>query len=335
MKRTSQAKAASKTAAPVAATRQNNVVKSGAGSQTPPARKRRNWPILEAALILVLIKMVAGAFYIWNRPGPSFSTRPDGLGIDLSAKAGPAAEPADYLGVALKAAQPAQAQAAAAPAGAGAGALSAGALMVVGGQSAAGLPIPLPPDGDELLRPAPRPPQAPPPRLGTGGPPANPGDYEALRSLREREQELARREAFLTSRAGALSALEADLNKRLADVEISRREIEAMLKRNEAILAEQRALAEEKAKDDEAAKDLRLQHLVAAYGGMKAEQAGNLINSMDDEVAVAILSAMPGGKAGKIMAMVNPDKAARLTKAISEKRIDPSLLLNEEADLPM
>ncbi|MDR1677836.1 MAG: hypothetical protein LBS44_05525, partial [Deltaproteobacteria bacterium] len=69
------------------------------------------------------------------------------------------------------------------------------------------------------------------------------------------------------------------------------------------------------------------QHLVTAFKGMKPEQAGVLISSMDDTVAVSILSAMPGSNAGKILAMVNPEKAARLVKSISEQRIDPKALL--------
>jgi flagellar motility protein MotE (MotC chaperone) len=49
---------------------------------------------------------------------------------------------------------------------------------------------------------------------------------------------------------------------------------------------------------------------------------------------MAILSSMPGSNAGKILAMVNPDKAARLVKGISDQRIDPRVLLeNTQYDL--
>ena len=324
---------------------------AGKPGAPPPAKRRRGWPILEAALVLVLIKMAAGSFYIWHRPEKADR---ESLALPSSAHlsgltdlpSGPFTVPApeaarpDYLGVALKAAQPAQAQAAPAPVAAGISALSAGALMVVGNQSGAGQAargIPLPPGEEELLRPVTQPPQAALPRSGgSANPPGSaPGaDFESLRSIREREQELARREALLANKAGALGALEAELNTRFQDAEKVKREIEAMLQRNTAILTEQKALAEQQQKEEEAMKDIRLEHLVAAYSGMKPEQAGILVNSMDDDVAVAILSAMPGGKAGRILAMVNPDKAARLTKAISEKRIDPNLLLAEEGAFP-
>ena len=322
---------------------------SQAGSPVTAGKRRRNWPILEVALILVVIKIAAGAFYIWNRPAESGRESLVSPRVSLPAAQVPAAaaeppevaaRPADYLGAALKATQPAQAQAAPVPITAGISALSAGAFMVVGqsATSRATDSIPLAPGEEGLWQPAARLPQTPSPQLGSdlnavaAAPGAGP-NFEALRHLREREQELARREAQLVSKAGALGALEAELSRRLEETELAKREIEAMLKRNEAVLVEQRALAEQQQAEDEALKEARLQHLVAAYGGMKAEQAGILINSMDDDVAVAILSAMPGGKAGKILAMVNPDKAARLTKAISEKRIDPNLLLSEDGGL--
>ncbi|MEE9518082.1 MAG: hypothetical protein V3V52_13325, partial [Candidatus Adiutricales bacterium] len=51
---------------------------------------------------------------------------------------------------------------------------------------------------------------------------------------------------------------------------------------------------------------------------MRAENAGKLVNSLDDYVAVRILSSMSGRAAGQIMSFVLPDKAARLTKMLSE-----------------
>ena len=301
-----------------------------------PASKRRSWPIMEAAVILVLIKIAAGVFYIWNRPDetgrealkPPLQSGPAWLDPALTvADETPEPAAADYLAAALKVTRPALAQAAPAPAAVSA--LSAGALMVVGAQNAA---IPLPPDDDYLWQPATQLPQATLP-LAEPSPAASPAvrtDFEALRKIREREQELARREAFLSSRDSSLRALEEELSQRRRDDETVKRETETMLQRNEAVLTEQKALAEQQQQEDDAQKEARLKHLVTAYSGMKAEQAGSLINSMDDDVAVAILSAMPGGKAGKILAMTNPDKAARLTKAISEKRIDPNTLLGDE-----
>lgn len=231
--------------------------------------------------------------------------------------------------------------------------IASGAMSVVFGQSAAAPmaqggevePIPLPP-GVDLLSPAA---ELPPPVLPTLGPgvtnnrpqgsggaaplppnaaaPVLPGISQEV--LRQREQALAVKEAELASREEALKSLDADIRQRMSDIENFRNEHESMISRNEAVLAEMKALREEQKKEDEMRKDGSLQQLVAAYGAMKPEQAGALVNSLDDDVAVSILSVMPGRKAGMILANVIPEKAARLTKAISERRIDPSLILSD------
>ncbi|MDR1486567.1 MAG: hypothetical protein LBT62_01035 [Deltaproteobacteria bacterium] len=161
----------------------------------------------------------------------------------------------------------------------------------------------------------------------------NQGLESRSEELARREFELTRRENQLATREEAIRNLENDLNIKIQAAERSKIEISDLIARNQAILDEQKAFKEEQQKQDDALKDARIEHLVAAFKGMKPEQAGALIDSMDDAVAVAILSAMPGSNAGKILAMVTPDKAARLVKSISEQRIDPKVLL-EGSNLP-
>ncbi|MDR3204625.1 MAG: hypothetical protein LBV23_07765 [Deltaproteobacteria bacterium] len=149
--------------------------------------------------------------------------------------------------------------------------------------------------------------------------------------LAKREFEIRARENALKTREEAIKKLEGDLTIKINAAEKSKTEMNELINRNQAILEEQKALREQQKKDDQALKDARVEHLVTAFKGMKPEQAGALINSMDDSVAVAILSAMPGSNAGKILAMVVPEKAARLVKAISEQKIDPKVLLEGAA----
>ncbi|MDR2387398.1 MAG: hypothetical protein LBE80_07445 [Deltaproteobacteria bacterium] len=170
-----------------------------------------------------------------------------------------------------------------------------------------------------------------PPNLGPSSSAQNNARAE---ELAKKEFELNRREAALDAREEALKSLEADVNLKLSASERSRGELTSLIARNQAILDEQKALKEQQQKEDEQLKDARIQHLVAAFKGMKPEQAGLLISSMDDMVAVSILSAMPGSNAGKILAMVTPDKAARLVKSISEQRIDPKAILEAAPQVP-
>lgn len=324
-----------------------------------PAAKKRGWPILEVVVVLLLIKIAVGGWYLAFGPGRNAGLSGDGhltmgaaqvqVGTPAAPEPMPVAVPAEssrvdgYLAAAAVAVAPAVAQAAS-PAVAAVSPISAGAFMVIGAQAGApsmaqgGAPdsIPLPPDAD-LLTPAA---ELPPPVLpNLGGSPSSaplPPNVsapttEALRELRTREQALARREADLSTREEALGALESELRRRMEASESFRAENEALLKRNEAVLTELKALREEQEKDEQLQQDARIQHLVTAFGGMKPEQAGNLVNSLDDDVAVKILATMPGRKAGLILAFVDPVKAARLTKAISDMRLDPNMLLTDNA----
>ncbi len=358
--------------------------KAASPSTARPRPAKKNWPLLEVVVVLLLIKISIGAWYLWS--GSRADTRAAappapaaGLVVEETAPSVSAVKPAPasgapareaskvdgYLAAAVGVTGPSVAQAApaeslpaataslstatAASTAALVSPISAGAYMVIGAQAGTGSAtqaspppdIPLPPDAD-LLTPAVHLPTPSLPTLGDetrdvaplppSVPVRAPQEAEAMRVLRDREQDLARREADLSTRQEALTALEAELRRRAEDNEAFRSENEALLRRNEAILAEMKALREEQKKEDDENKKKRILHLVTAYKGMKAEQAGTLVNSLDDDVAVDILSAMPGRNAGLILAYVNPDKAARLTKAIAERRLDPTLLLGDNLD---
>lgn len=348
-------------------------------------RRRLRWPVIEAVLVLLLVKIGAGAWMLLSGPEAAremvqapvvpleaVAPAPEAAGAGLitagelaemnrkkaearlaaqlsSSSAGSAAGDKGLLD---KLVSPSVAQASSPALAAAAAPFASGALFVVTGQSASSsMPrggenetIPLPP-GADLLSPAA---ELPPPSLPTLGsgvtssrPAGNSRDVAPLPpgpasaggpsadALRAREQALAVKEAELASREEALRALDADIRRQMAAIDNFRNEQESMISRNEAVLAEMKALREEQRKEDEIRRDAAIQQLVAAYGAMKPEQAGALVNSLDDDVAVSILSIMTGRKAGMILANVVPEKAARLTKAISERRIDPSLILSD------
>ena len=128
-------------------------------------------------------------------------------------------------------------------------------------------------------------------------------------SLAAYEQSLREKEERLKQKEEALDLLKEELTARMAEIEVTRNKLEELVKKQEALVEEQKIL-----------RNARIEHLVTAYKGMRPEAAGTLVNSLDDEVAVNILAAMPGRSAGQILAYVDPEKAARLTKAISRKQ---------------
>ena len=136
----------------------------------------------------------------------------------------------------------------------------------------------------------------------TGGASTN----QMLGVFQARETALNQREERLAEREKALGLLEQDLNDRLKEIDVKRQQLDELVKQQEKLNQEQKIQ-----------KNARIEHLVDAYKAMRPEQAGVLISSLDDDVAVQILAAMPGRNAGQILAAADPAKAARLTKAIS------------------
>ncbi|MEW6264157.1 MAG: hypothetical protein AB1641_13880 [Thermodesulfobacteriota bacterium] len=169
-------------------------------------------------------------------------------------------------------------------------------------------PLPATPALAQEKTPAAAPPSAAPasPKAASNQAGAAPVTTEALKA---REDDLNRREARLKERETALDLLEKELAKRMSEIEATRKQLADLVKKHQELVDEQKKL-----------KDARIEHLVTAYKGMRPEKAGALMNSLDDDVAVEILSAMPGRSAGQILAYIEPAKAARLTKAISERK---------------
>jgi flagellar motility protein MotE (MotC chaperone) len=126
-------------------------------------------------------------------------------------------------------------------------------------------------------------------------------------NLKEKEQRFKEEEE-------ALNVLKDELKIRLAEVNNKLTELTEQKKFLTGLIAEYKQLIEQQ----KILEDARITHLVKAYSGMRAENAANLVNSLDDYVAVRILSAMSGRAAGQIMSFVRPTKAARLTKMLSE-----------------
>lgn len=144
------------------------------------------------------------------------------------------------------------------------------------------------------------------------------GRYKTMLAVLERkETKLNEREDRLDEREKAIKTLEVDLKKRYAKLTILVDQRKKLIAKQEQLIAKQKALVE----DQKSLADARINHLVKAYGAMRPESAATLVNSLEEDVAVKILSAMNGRTAGKIMAFVNPGKAAVITKKLSELKI--------------
>ena len=149
--------------------------------------------------------------------------------------------------------------------------------------------------------PSPQPAAAPaaPAQVGTAQqsatPPAN-GDALNHEILQRKQDELVRREQELRQ-------LQHQVDTRLADLQQLEVRIQAMIKEAEGM------------------KDSKFRHLVDVYSNMKAKQAAAVLETLDERIAVKILAGMRGRQAGEVLTYATPEKAARLSEALTRMQL--------------
>jgi flagellar motility protein MotE (MotC chaperone) len=70
----------------------------------------------------------------------------------------------------------------------------------------------------------------------------------------------------------------------------------------------------------EAAEQKRIRHLIKAYSAMKPQQAATLVEKLDLEFAIDLLSSMKAETVGAILPFVNVEKAAQLSEALGKRK---------------
>ncbi len=112
----------------------------------------------------------------------------------------------------------------------------------------------------------------------------------------QKQQEIARREQELLM-------LKKQTEQRLKELQAAERKVQEMLK---------------EAKTVEGGK---VDVLTSMYVNMKAKQAAKAIETMDEGIAVKILSSMKPKQAGEILSYTNPAKTAKLTEILSRMQL--------------
>lgn len=102
-----------------------------------------------------------------------------------------------------------------------------------------------------------------------------------------------------------LKILKQDIEKKTEELKKLKEEVELKIK-------EQQTLKEQLEK----ATQENYQRLAKIYESMPPEEAASRIEKLDEDTAVLLLLAIKPRQAGKILANVNPDKAAILSKKI-------------------
>ena len=112
-------------------------------------------------------------------------------------------------------------------------------------------------------------------------------------------ESLLRRQEELNQREADLRQLERQIDMKLNELQSLETRIQSMLK------------------EADATRDEKLKHLVDVYTNMKARQAAEVLETLDENIAVKILANMRGRQAGEMLTYVKPAKAARLSESLT------------------
>lgn len=117
-----------------------------------------------------------------------------------------------------------------------------------------------------------------------------------MAQIREKKEKLAQKEKDLKS-------LEKEVNQKLERL----KELQANLQK---MLDEANVM-----------KNKKIKHLVDVYSNMKPKQAAQVLETLNQDIAVKILAGMRGRTAGEILSYVQADKAATLSEELTRLQV--------------
>lgn len=132
----------------------------------------------------------------------------------------------------------------------------------------------------------------------------DPAIEERERTLRKRERELSDREMLLKKREEGLVPL--------------KNEIDAKLEELNDLQTRLTAFAKKLAERENALKDAKISHLVALYSSMEPAKAAVIMDKLNIDTIVRIFKNMKGKSAGKILAVMKPEKGAMISERLSQ-----------------
>ncbi len=121
----------------------------------------------------------------------------------------------------------------------------------------------------------------------------------------------------LRQREIALKKKEQELAKKEKEYEALRKDVEARIAELNELQQKLAAYAKKLAEREKALKDAKMAHLVSLYSAMEPAKAAAIMDKLNLKTVVKILRNMKGKSAGKILAMMNPAKGAKISEALS------------------
>jgi flagellar motility protein MotE (MotC chaperone) len=137
-------------------------------------------------------------------------------------------------------------------------------------------------------------------------PAISPETFRMIETIENKNRELKKREEALRLKEVRLEALEAKVRKDLNKIEKSIFESK-----------EQMGIQDEKNKEN-------VEALIKVYSSMKPEEAANLVEAIDEGLALQIISGMKSKIAGQVLSNLDVKVAKRISENLAGKRDKPS-----------
>lgn len=112
--------------------------------------------------------------------------------------------------------------------------------------------------------------------------------------LRHQEEELAKKKV-------ELMAIQKEINRKIESLTLLRNEIRSQVNQKKSI------------------ENAKLRHLIKAYSAMKPQKAATLIEKLDINFAIELLSKMKGDAVGSILTFVEVGKAAKISEGLARR----------------
>ena len=154
--------------------------------------------------------------------------------------------------------------------------------------------------------------------LPTKVPTVNPETFRMFETIEKKNRELKRREEELRIKELRIKAIETKVSKDLEKIEKGISESKQQL-----------GIQDEKTKEN-------VEALVKVYSSMKPEEAANLIEAIDDDLALRIVAGMKSKIAGKVLSKLDVKVAKRISETLAGKKLksnkmeDNKIMKNED-----
>lgn len=138
----------------------------------------------------------------------------------------------------------------------------------------------------------------------TPGEKAPPPAFSPIETMEKRNRDLNAREIELQKKEDALLPLKNEIDEKLAQLN----ELQARLT----------AYAKQLADREKALEDSKMGHLVELYTAMEPDRAAAIMDNLKISTVVRILKHMKGKSAGRILAMMKPERGAVISERLSQ-----------------